>query len=96
MKPARLEDKFSMVWTPIQGSLRARSDWRDIWPGPTTQPLLGILATPENSLEFLLENDPELVILAREAKRSAHRTIRNLDDTIAHVNRTLMPIGKHK
>lgn len=40
-------------------------------------------------LDFPVENEEELTALAREAKASADRSIKRLDETIAYVSRSL-------
>lgn len=45
-------------------------------------------------LDFPVENEKDLEALAREAKESAGRSIKRLDETIAYVNRGLKAIGK--
>jgi len=47
-------------------------------------------------LDFPVENEEELTALAREAKESADRSIKRLDETIAYVNRGLKAIRKSK
>ena len=45
-------------------------------------------------LDFPVENEEELAALAREAKESADRSIKRLDETIAYLNQGLKEIGK--
>ncbi len=45
-------------------------------------------------LDVPVENEEELAALAREAKESADRRIKRLDETIAYLNRGLKEIGK--
>jgi hypothetical protein len=45
-------------------------------------------------LDFPVENEAELTALAREAKESADRSIKRLDETIAYVSRGLKAIRK--
>ena len=45
-------------------------------------------------LDVPVENEEELAALAREAKESADRSIKRLDETIAYLNRGLKEIGK--
>ena len=50
----------------------------------------------EGTLEFLVKDEAEFSALASEAQRSASRTVRRLDETIAYVNRVLGSIRKVK
>jgi hypothetical protein len=45
-------------------------------------------------LDLPVENEEELILLARAAKESAGRTIKRLDDTIAYVDRVLKEMRK--
>jgi plasmid stability protein len=45
-------------------------------------------------LDVPVENEEELAALAREAKESADRSIKRLDETIAYLNQGLKEIGK--
>ncbi len=45
-------------------------------------------------LDFPVENEAELTALAREARQSANRSIKKLDETIAYMNRGLKAIRK--
>ena len=45
-------------------------------------------------LDVPVENAEELAALAREAKESADRSIKRLDETIAYLNQGLKEIGK--
>jgi len=45
-------------------------------------------------LDVPVENEEELAALAREAKESADRSIKRLDETIAYLNQGLKQIGK--
>ncbi len=47
-------------------------------------------------LDFPVEDEEELVVLAREAKAAANRSIKRLDETIAYVDRGLKAIRKSK
>jgi len=47
-------------------------------------------------LDFPVENEEELTALAREAKASADRSIKRLDETIAYVSRPLKAMGKSR
>ena len=47
-------------------------------------------------LDFPVESEEELEALAREAKESADRSIKKLDETIAYVNRGLKAMRKSK
>jgi len=47
-------------------------------------------------LDFPVENEEALTALAREAKRSAARSIKRLDETIVYVQRGLMTMGKSR
>ena len=47
-------------------------------------------------LELPVESEEELEALAREAKKSATRSIARLDETIAYVDRVLRSIRKSK
>lgn len=47
-------------------------------------------------LDFPVEDEEELTALAREAKESADRSIKRLDETIAYVNRGLKAIRKSR
>jgi len=47
-------------------------------------------------LDFPVENEEELTALAREAKASADRSIKRLDETIAYVSRALKAMGKSR
>ena len=45
-------------------------------------------------LDVPVENEEELAALASEAKESADRSIKRLDETIAYLNQGLKEIGK--
>ncbi|HKM66738.1 MAG TPA: ribbon-helix-helix protein, CopG family [Candidatus Acidoferrum sp.] len=45
-------------------------------------------------LDFPVENEEELAAVAREAKESADRSIKRLDETIAYLNRGLKAMRK--
>jgi len=47
-------------------------------------------------LDFPVENEEELTALAREAKASADRSIKRLDETIAYVGRHLKAMRKSR
>ena len=47
-------------------------------------------------LDFPVEDEEELTALAREAKASAERSIKRLDETIAYVHRGLKAMGKSR
>lgn len=47
-------------------------------------------------LDFPVEDEAEMIALAREAKESADRSIKRLDETIAYVNRGLKAMRKSR
>lgn len=47
-------------------------------------------------LDFPVESEKDLEALAREAKESADRSIKRLDETIAYVNRGLKTMRKRR